>query len=62
MIKTFWKKSLTDSKKDVDNIQSKWYTKKVAWGWQQKTNSYSESCTRENGLWKLNRIYISTFK
>ena len=42
--------------KVVDSIQTKWYTKWVAWLRQIKTISYNVSCTKENGLWKLNRI------
>ena len=60
--KSLLKKEFNKLKKDVDRIQTKWYTKWVAWLWQEKTISCNVSCTKENGLWKLNRIYISTFK
>ena len=39
--------------KVVDRTSSKWYDKWVAWVWQKVTTKV----VKENGLWKLNRIY-----
>ena len=54
-LKKIWKNLLKKrvwkiKKKVVDKIQTKWYTKWVAWVWQQKTKSYNESCERK---WSL---------